>query len=71
MKKELSEYQVWQEGVHPKQINSPQKMIKCLEYIHNNPIKAGYVDDPEHWRYSSARNYNSNNGLIDITVFEG
>jgi hypothetical protein len=26
----------------------------CLDYIHNNPVECGYVDLPEHWRYSSA-----------------
>ena len=24
------------------------------EYIHNNPVKRGYVNDPTHWRYSIA-----------------
>ena len=28
-------------------------MRQKLEYIHNNPVKRGYVDDPTHWRYSS------------------
>jgi hypothetical protein len=28
-----------------------------LDYIHQNPVKRGYVDDPLHWRYFSARNY--------------
>ena len=28
-----------------------------IVYIHNNPVRRGYVDAPEHWRYSSARNY--------------
>ncbi len=27
------------------------------EYIHYNPVRRGYVDQPEHWNYSSARNY--------------
>lgn len=71
MHKHQSEYQVWQEGVHPKQIESHQKMAQCLEYIHNNPVKAGFVDDPIHWRYSSARNYDAETGLIDVTLFEG
>jgi hypothetical protein len=28
-----------------------------LEYIHNNPVKAGLVINPEDYKYSSARNY--------------
>ena len=50
-------YQVWQEGCHPEQIQSDEMMWQKLEYIHMNPVKRGYVDDPLHWRYSSARNY--------------
>ena len=52
-----SEYQVWQEGSHPEQIQSDEMMWQKLEYVHNNPVARGYVDDPVHWRYSSARNY--------------
>jgi len=28
-----------------------------LKYIHNNPVKAGLVEKPEEYKYSSARNY--------------
>lgn len=28
-----------------------------LQYIHNNPVKAGLVESAEQFRYSSARNY--------------
>ena len=31
-----------------------------------NPVKRGYVDEPAHWRYSSARNYQGQAGLIPI-----
>lgn len=37
-----------------------------VEYIHNNPVKRGYVDEAVHWRYSSARDYSSMVGLVDI-----
>ena len=50
-------YQFWQEGVHPELISSEKMMLQKIEYIHNNPVKRGYVDKPEHWRYSSARDY--------------
>ena len=41
-------------------------MRQKLDYIHRNPVKRGYVDLAEHWRYSSARNYAGVEGLIDI-----
>ena len=28
-----------------------------LTYIHNNPVKRGWVASPEHWRYSSAHEW--------------
>jgi len=64
--KTRSEYQVWQEGSHPKQIGNDDTMRQKLEYMHNNPVKRGYVDDPVHWRYSSARNYAGLPGLAEV-----
>ena len=26
-------------------------------YLHNNPVKRGWVGEPEHWRYSSAHEW--------------
>ena len=60
------EYQFWQEGSHAEMIFSESVMREKLEYIHQNPVKRGYVDLPEQWRYSSARNYQGQPGLIGI-----
>jgi hypothetical protein len=60
------DYQLWQESSHPQEIVSDEMMWQKLEYIHNNPVKRGYVDDPLHWRYSSARNYAGQQGLIEV-----
>jgi putative transposase len=64
--KSESQYQFWQEGVHPEQIISDEMMRTKVEYIHNNPVNRGYVDLPEHWRYSSARNYIGEPGMLDV-----
>lgn len=61
-------HQVWQEGSHPEQIQGEAMMRQKLEYIHNNPVARGYVDDPLHWRYSSARNYAGQSGVIEVTT---
>jgi len=37
-----------------------------LNYIHNNLVKRGYVDEPHHWRYGSARNYFVIRGLLEV-----
>jgi putative transposase len=59
-------HQLWQEGSHPQEIQSDEMMLQKLEYMHHNPLRRGYVDDPAHWRYSSARNYAGQKGLIDV-----
>ncbi|KAA3655975.1 MAG: transposase [Calditrichaeota bacterium] len=55
--KQNQDYQLWQEGSHPQEIQTPAMMRQKIEYIHLNPVKRGYVEHPEHWLYSSARNY--------------
>jgi len=29
-----------------------EKLIKKINYIHDNPVKQGYIDEAEHCRYS-------------------
>jgi REP element-mobilizing transposase RayT len=60
------EYQFWQEGSHAELVFSDAMMREKLEYIHANPVKRGYVDKGEQWRYSSARCYAGEVGLIEI-----
>jgi REP element-mobilizing transposase RayT len=59
-------YQLWQEGSHPQQIRHDEVMDQKLDYIHYNPVRRGYVDDPVHWRYSSARDYAGQPGLVPV-----
>ena len=51
--KTASAHQLWEEGSHPQIIAGDEMMVQKLEYVHMNPVKRGYVDDPTHWRYSS------------------
>jgi len=67
--KKDSQHQLWQDGYQPKLILSDKMMREKIEYIHNNPIKRGYVDKDWHWRYSSARDYKGLKGLINIEKF--
>jgi REP element-mobilizing transposase RayT len=66
--KKESDYQLWQEGNHPQQIQDDEMMWQKLQYVHDNPLRRGYVDDPLHWRYSSARNYARQPALIDVVT---
>ena len=62
------DYQVWQEGSHPQQIKDDAMMRQKLEYMHNNPLARGYIDEAVHWRYSSARNYAGAQGLFPVVM---
>ena len=62
-------YQIWQEGYQPKLIQTDDMMINKINYIHHNPVKRGYVDEAKHWRYSSARDYEGMDGLIEVERF--
>ena len=63
-----SEYQIWQEGSKPKQIQNDELMWQKIEYFQLNPVKRGFVDDAVHWRWSSARNYAGEPGLIEVVT---
>ncbi len=39
-----------------------------LEYIHNNPVEAGFVIKAEEWKYSSAIDYYGGKGLLEIVM---
>jgi len=62
------DYQFWQEGFHPQWIQNESMLLNRLEYIHNNPVTRGFVDDAAHWRYSSYRNYMDLEAVLPIDV---
>jgi len=63
-----SQFQVWQEGSKPKQIQNDEMMWQKIEYIHMNPVGREYVDDPLEWPWSSARNYAGQEGIIPVVT---
>ena len=62
------DYQFWQEGSHPEQIQNDAIMRQKLDYTHNNPVERGYVDEAIYWRRSSARNYAGLPALFPVTT---
>jgi REP element-mobilizing transposase RayT len=59
-------YQFWQHGNHPIELDNNSIMEQKLDYLHNNPVEAGYVTEPHHWKYSSAGDYAGIKGYINI-----
>ena len=64
--------QFWQQHNQPIELTTALIMRQKLEYLHENPVKAGFVRNPEDWLYSSAIDYYTNNqkGLIAIDLIE-
>lgn len=67
-KREDRTHQFWQEGSHPQAIEGEAMLRQKLEYIHNNPVKRGFVDEPERWRWSSARCYAGREGVVPVFI---
>ncbi len=51
----------------PIEITDQAMFDKTLEYIHQNPVAAGFVDKPQDWKYSSARDFSGKKGLVDLS----
>lgn len=64
------DFQFWQQDNHPIELDTREKLFQRLYYLHNNPVKAGFVEEPEHWRWSSAIDYAGGKGLIDVILIE-
>lgn len=60
------EYKVWQDGYHAEIIETPGFMYQKLNYIHNNPVVDKIVEKPEHYIFSSARNYADLDAELDV-----
>ena len=61
-------YQVWTHENHPEEIFSPSFTFQRINYIHENPVRAGIVEMPEDYLYSSARDYAGMKGLVQTEV---
>ena len=48
---------LWMKRFDDEVIRNQQMFLAKLNYIHNNPLKAGLVNKVEDYKYSSARNY--------------
>jgi putative transposase len=55
---------IWQRGYRDFQIFKPETCIQKLRYIEANPVRAGLVDDPLKYPYSSA----GRDELLDMDI---
>lgn len=66
--KRITNYKFWQESNHPIYLDPllPERWQQRINYIHNNPVRAGIVQEPEHYLYSSAVDFAGKKGLVNI-----
>jgi REP element-mobilizing transposase RayT len=62
-------YQFWKQDNHPMLLSTEKFFNQKLNYIHENPVRAGFVTEPDHWQYSSAGEYfNNKKGLVELVM---
>jgi len=57
---------IWQQRYDRQVIITEKVLLTKIQYIHHNPVKAGLVDSPGKWPWSSAIDYAGGMGPIPI-----
>ncbi len=68
--KRIQNYKVWKDGNHPIELFSNHLIDQKLEYLHQNPVEAEIVTEPEHYLYSSCRDYAGGKGLLEVDFLD-
>ena len=66
--KRVGERQFWTHENHAVELSTNEMIDSRLNYIHNNPVNAGWVEVPEHYLYSSTRNYSDMDFLMEVDL---
>lgn len=68
--KRNSKYKFWKDDNHAILLEpgDVQMIDQKLDYIHNNPVKALLVENPEDYLFSSDKDYCGKKGLVDIEL---
>ena len=56
-------YSFWQRRYYSYNINSEKHLLQKLEYLHENPVRQGLIEDPAEYKWSSASWYLSNKSV--------
>jgi REP element-mobilizing transposase RayT len=66
--KRVKNYKVWQDGSHPILLSDNLMIDQRLDYLHENPVKAGIVFNAEDYVNSSAIDYCGGRGQIQVDI---
>ncbi|MEO6833386.1 MAG: hypothetical protein ABI169_14360 [Chitinophagaceae bacterium] len=53
---------------NPIELYSRDVILQKLDYLHQNPVRAGFVEKPEDWLWSSAGDYAGRKGLLEGVI---
>ncbi len=62
--------QFWQQESHPVELSTNAILDQKLEYIHQNPVRAGICYAPEDYIYSSAGQYAGRETILPVILLE-
>ncbi len=63
-------FQLWQQYNQPIELFNNKMAHQKLDYMHYNPVEAGFVLKQEDWLYSNAVDYNGGKGLLEISFLD-
>jgi REP element-mobilizing transposase RayT len=63
---------LWQSGFHDRAARNEAQYRIAIEYVHQNPVKAGLVESAEDWEYSSAGVYAGlRDAILSVDLLDG
>jgi len=70
--KRVSKYKFWKDGNHAILLepNQPKMIDQKLDYIHQNPVRALIVENPEDYIFSSAKDYSGEKGYVKVELLD-
>ena len=63
-------WQLWQQHNQAIELSNNTMLDLRLNYLDMNPVISGFVNEPAHWKWSSAIDYGGGKGLLDVHTIE-
>ena len=63
-------YQFWQQHNHPIELSDNKIIDQKLNYLHDNPVEEGFVNEAYEYKYSSAIDYSDGKGLVYVELID-
>ena len=70
--KRITKYKFWKDDNHAIFLDplQPKVIDQKLDYLHNNPVTNMLVEEPQHYTFSSAKDYCGEKGLVTIELLQ-